>query len=109
MIINAGGGSGGGTPGPTGNGIDYTELTDDYMLALHYTNGETDTVGPVRGPQGATGPQGPQGNPGAAVITSGYWGMSVNANGHLILTYEDTVPPDLEINSSGHLILTLDI
>lgn len=44
-----------GSPGATGNGIDSVELNADYTLTVHYTNGGSETVGPIRGQPGATG------------------------------------------------------
>lgn len=35
--------------------IDHTELNADYTLTIYYTDGTSDTVGPIRGAQGATG------------------------------------------------------
>lgn len=54
------------------------------------------------------GKQGPQGPPGSAVTATGLWGVDVDENGNLILTYVgDDVPP-LSINEDGDLIYTLD-
>ena len=40
--------------GETGNGIQDAVLNDDYTLTLNWTNGESDTVGPIRGATGQT-------------------------------------------------------
>jgi len=40
--------------GETGNGIQDAVLNDDYTLTLTWTNGESDTVGPIRGATGQT-------------------------------------------------------
>ena len=50
-----------GATGATGNGIAQAILNSDYTLTLTFTDGNSTTVGPIRGPQGE---QGPQGNPG---------------------------------------------
>lgn len=38
--------------------IDRAALNEDYTLTIYYTDGTSDTVGPIRGEQGATGPTG---------------------------------------------------
>lgn len=38
--------------------IDHTELNADYTLTIYYTDGTSDTVGPIRGEQGPVGPAG---------------------------------------------------
>ena len=38
--------------------IDRCVLNADYTLTIYYTDGTSDTVGPIRGEQGATGPAG---------------------------------------------------
>ena len=38
--------------------IDHTELNADYTLTIYYTDGTSDTVGPIRGEQGPVGPTG---------------------------------------------------
>lgn len=48
-----------GATGATGNGIAQAVLNSDYTLTLIFTDGNSTTVGPIRGLQG------PQGNPGA--------------------------------------------
>lgn len=71
--------------------------------------GDTGATGPqgLQGPKGDTGPQGPQGKEGAAVITSlnpGFFAMSVNSDGHLIMTHNDNEPqPPLSVEA-GRLI-----
>lgn len=40
--------------GDTGNGIESVTLTEDYKLTLIWTNGDSVTVGPIRGATGAT-------------------------------------------------------
>lgn len=40
--------------GDTGNGIALAELNENYTLTLTWTNGESTTVGPIRGAVGAT-------------------------------------------------------
>lgn len=74
--------------------------------------GDIGPAGP-RGEAGATGPQGPKGEPGedgVAAITDlspGLFGLSVNAEGHLILTHNDNEPaPPLSIQD-GKLIYTI--
>lgn len=77
--------------------------------------GETGPIGPT-GPQGEPGPQGPQGpkgetgQDGASVVTElspGLFGLSVNEEGHLILTHNDNEPaPPLSIQD-GNLIYTI--
>lgn len=54
-------------------------------------------------------PKGDKGKDGVIQeITAGYFALSINEEGHLILTYADgDTPPDLKINEEGHLILTL--
>lgn len=59
-----------------GNGISGVELNDDYTLTITFTDGSSETFGPIRGEQGekgdtgdtgatgATGAQGPQGEQG---------------------------------------------
>ena len=77
--------------------------------------GDTGDTGPqgIKGDTGATGPQGPKGEPGedgVAAITDlspGLFGLSVNAEGHLILTHNDNEPaPPLSIQD-GKLIYTI--
>ncbi len=71
--------------------------------------GATGPAGPV-GPQGIQGPEGPEGPPGKdggnGVIVSldpGVFAMSINEEGHLIVTYNDSDPaPPLQI-ADGHL------
>lgn len=71
--------------------------------------GDTGATGPqgIQGQKGDTGPQGPQGKEGAAVITSlnpGFFAMSVNSDGHLIMTHNDNEPqPPLSVEA-GRLI-----
>ena len=74
--------------------------------------GDIGPAGP-RGEAGATGQQGPQGKPGedggAAItdLSSVLFGLSVNAEGHLILTHNDNEPaPPLSIQD-GKLIYTI--
>ena len=45
----------------------------------------------------------PSGGPG-----SDWWGVSIDENGDLILTYEGSTPPDVEIDENGDLIYTID-
>lgn len=50
----------------------------------------------------------PQGADGSAIAADGLWGVRVDENGDLILTYTgDDIPP-LSINEDGDLIYTLD-
>ena len=82
-------------------------VTDEVQRKLD--NG--DFVGPM-GPIGPVGPQGPKGAEGAAVITKldpGLFAMSVNSDGHLIMTHNDNEPaPPLEIQTeTGRLIYTV--
>ena len=50
----------------------------------------------------------PQGADGSAIAADGLWGVRVDENGDLILTYVgDDIPP-LSINEDGDLIYTLD-
>lgn len=50
----------------------------------------------------------PQGADGGAIAADGLWGVRVDENGDLILTYVgDNIPP-LSINEDGDLIYTLD-
>lgn len=44
---------------------------------------------------------------GATVDTDGSYGFDVDADGHLILYYTGSTPPDFYINGNGHLILNL--
>lgn len=44
--------------------IDRAVLNADYTLTIYYSDGTTDTVGPIRGEQGPQGEPGPQGPPG---------------------------------------------
>lgn len=48
------------------------------------------------------------GTNGATVPADGLWGMHIDENGHLILTYTGDNPPPLSIDENGHLIYTLD-
>lgn len=54
-------------------------------------------------------PKGDKGNDGVMhTLSSGYYALNVNEEGHLILTYADgDAPPDFKINEEGHLILTI--
>ena len=82
-------------------------VTDEVQRKLD--NGEF--VGPV-GPIGPVGPQGPKGAEGAAVITKldpGLFAMSVNSDGHLIMTHNDNEPkPPFEIRD-GRLVYITNI
>ena len=40
--------------------------------------------------------------------SSDWWGVSIDENGDLILTYEGSTPPDVEIDENGDLIYTID-
>lgn len=58
--------------------------------------------------QGPPGPAGEDGKDGTAIAADGLWGVRVDENGDLILTYTgDDIPP-LSINEDGDLIYTLD-
>lgn len=58
--------------------------------------------------QGPPGPAGEDGKDGTAIAADGLWGVRVDENGDLILTYVgDNIPP-LSINEDGDLIYTLD-
>lgn len=58
--------------------------------------------------QGPPGPAGEDGKDGTAIAADGLWGVRVDENGDLILTYVgDDIPP-LSINEDGDLIYTLD-
>ena len=120
-----------GPQGPTGDAFTYEMFTEEQILALtgpqgpQGPTGETGATGPQgatgaqgpQGPKGDTGPQGPQGVQGpqgprgvaGVVLTTGTYGFSIDADGHLILSYTGETPPDFEIDEdTGHLILHLD-
>ena len=64
--------------------------------------------GQLQGPAGPEGPAGEDGKDGTAIAADGLWGVRVDENGDLILTYVgDNIPP-LSINEDGDLIYTLD-
>lgn len=48
-----------------GNGISGVELNDDYTLTITFTDGSSETFGPIRGEQGEKGDTGDTGAPGA--------------------------------------------
>ncbi len=50
----------------------------------------------------------PQGADGGAIAADGLWGVRVDENGDLILTYVGDEVPPLSINEDGDLIYTLD-
>ena len=68
--------------------------------------GKTGETGP-QGPQGIQGPQGPQGPSGAVVAADGQYAFHVNEEGHLILSYTGGTVPNMSVNADGHLILTI--
>lgn len=64
--------------------------------------------GQLQGPAGPEGPAGEDGKDGTAIAADGLWGVRVDENGDLILTYVgDDIPP-LSINEDGDLVYTLD-
>ncbi len=65
------------------------------------------TFGLPRGKQGERGPRGPQGDPGVSMEAGGFYGMYVNQDGNLILSYTDETPPPLSLDESGNLIYTV--
>ena len=50
----------------------------------------------------------PQGADGGAIAAAGLWGVEVDENGDLILTYTGDDAPPLSINEDGDLVYTLD-
>ena len=50
----------------------------------------------------------PQGADGGAIAADGLWGVEVDENGDLILTYTGDEVPPLSINEDGDLVYTLD-
>ena len=87
--------------------LDGQEINVGHAQGEKGEPGEPGPQGP-KGDTGETGPQGPQGEPGTAVQATGFWGMSVNEAGHLIVTYTGDDPPDLHIDENGDLIYSLD-
>lgn len=69
-----------GQTGATGNGIAQAVLNNDYTLTLTFTDGNSTTVGPIRGAIGAQGPAGTNGTNGTNGTTpvkgTDYWTSS---------------------------------
>ena len=79
-----------------------------YQSTTFPSQGPPGTPG-APGPTGPRGPQGPRGFDAVAVETQGMFYFSVDADGHLILTYTGDDPPDFEIDEdTGHLIWNTD-
>ncbi len=60
-----------GATGATGNGISQVVLNNDYTLTFTFTDGNSTTVGPIRGAQGETGATGANG--ATPVRGTDYW------------------------------------
>lgn len=59
----------------------------------------------IPGPKGIQGPVGPRGIDGVVVEAEGQIGFSVNAAGHLLVTYSGDTPPAYSVGEDGHLYL----
>lgn len=59
----------------------------------------------IPGPQGIRGPAGPRGIDGVVVEAGGQIGFSVNAAGHLLVTYSGDTAPAYSLGEDGHLYL----
>ncbi len=70
--------------GDTGNGISSISLNPDYTLTITTTDGDSTTVGPIRGEQGIQGIQGVKGDTGNGIST-----ISYDSNGYLEIITTD--------------------
>lgn len=108
-----------GLRGPQGIKGDIGPKGDKGETGAQGLQGDTGAVGPMgpkgdqgdKGEKGDKGDTGAQGETGVATITSlspGYFGLSVDGAGHLILTHNDNEPqPPLSI-MDGRLIYVID-
>ena len=63
-----------GATGATGNGIAQVVLNSDYTLTFTFTDGNTTTVGPIRGATGEQGAAGSNGTNGTTPVRgTDYW------------------------------------
>lgn len=83
------------------------ELRGDPLKFEDLTPEEKEELRGVQGPAGEQGPVGPQGIPGSTVKANGMYGFHVSEEGHLILSYVGDEKPPLSMNADGHLILTI--
>lgn len=94
-------------PSPAQGDMYNVGTAPPYTIYMWDTTGEPGwkSQGQLQGPPG---PAGEDGKDGTAIAADGLWGVRVDENGDLILTYVgDDIPP-LSINEDGDLIYTLD-
>ena len=96
-----------GATGPQGQKGDTGPQGPQGETGPQGPKGDTGDTGP-QGPKGDKGDQGDEGNPGVITeLSPGLFGLSVNEEGHLILTHNDNEPaPPLSIQD-GNLIYTI--
>lgn len=76
-------------------------------IGLTGPQGEIGPQGPqgIQGPKGDKGDMGEQGPSGVQVNVDGHYCFEVNADGHLLLHYDDNATaPNFSIDDNGHLI-----
>lgn len=76
-------------------------------IGLTGPQGEIGPQGPqgIQGPKGEKGDKGEQGPSGVQVNVDGHYCFEVNADGHLLLHYDDNATaPNFSIDDNGHLI-----
>lgn len=76
-------------------------------IGLTGPQGEIGPQGPqgLQGPKGEKGAKGEQGPSGVQVNVDGHYCFEVNADGHLLLHYDDNATaPNFSIDDNGHLI-----
>lgn len=76
-------------------------------IGLTGAQGEIGPQGPqgIQGPKGEKGDKGEQGPSGVQVNVDGHYCFEVNADGHLLLHYDDNATaPNFSIDDNGHLI-----
>lgn len=76
-------------------------------IGLTGPQGETGPQGPqgIQGPKGEKGDKGDQGPSGVQVNVDEHYCFEVNADGHLLLHYDDNATaPNFNIDDNGHLI-----